>query len=146
MIERVIDEVIRRLPPSDGDNLLGFQIDADHFLGECDALASVEVERSSDIRSLLNASAILADHVSSLHDISQALFAVWQSLYYPHFHASAIHWYREATILRFLTVISDDGYFVTGTVTVSGEQYPRLVEKFEREFGGLRGPLPRLRE
>ena len=144
MIERVVAEVARTLPPSSGDNLTGFLIDADHFFGESRALRSVEVDRSADRSSLVEVRAEVAPSVETVQDLSDALVKAWQPIAYSHFQAFAIHWYMEATVLRFVTVISDDSFYVSGTVRVAGSHYPTLVERYERDFGASHGLLPHL--
>jgi hypothetical protein len=145
LIERVIADIAGRLPPSSGDNLTGFVIDADHFLGECDAFESVEVDRSTNPRSLLEIRAEVAVSVNTVQEISHALLDAWQSIAYTHFQASAVHFYKEATVLRFVTVISNDAFYVSGAVRVAGAHYPALVQRYDRDFGASHGPLPALR-
>ncbi len=144
MIERVIADIASRLPPSSGDNLTGFVIDADHFLDACESLESVNVDRSTNPSSLLEIRAEAAASVNAVQEISHALLDAWQSIAYTDFQASAVLLYKEATVLRFVTVISGDAFYVSGTVRVAGPHYPALVQRYDRDFGASHGPLPSL--
>lgn len=141
MIERVISDIVRSIPPSSGDNLTGFVIDADHFFGQCEALESVAVNRSPNPLSLLEIRANAAMSVDTVQDLSRSLIDAWESIAYGHFQASAVHFYKEATVLRFITVISGDAFYVSGIVHVAGPNYPNLAQRFERDFGAMHGPL-----
>ena len=145
LIERVIHDIAGRFPPSSGDDLTGFVIDADHFLGECEALEWVEVERAANPSSLLEIRAQVAASVSTDQDVRHALLKAWHEIAHNHFQASAVHFYKEATVLRFVTVISDEAFFVSGTVRVAGPHYPALVQRYDRDFGASHGSLPNLR-
>jgi len=144
MIERVIADIAARLPPSSGDDLTGFVIDAEHFLGKSEALASVDVSCSADPTSLIEVRADVTPHISTVQDLSHALIDVWQLIAYTHFQAAAVHFYKEGTVLRFVTVISGDAFYVSGTVRVAGAHYPALVHRYERDFGASHGPLSNL--
>lgn len=144
MIEEVISSVIENMRSSSNDVSEGFFLDVDHFLEECQALQSVQVESSSDPRSLVVATAEVDPSVDSIQDLTFALKEVWAAIAYLHFEATSIQWFKEATVLRFVTVISDDNYYVTGTIRVAGPHYPLLAQRFERDFGDMHGPLPNL--
>jgi hypothetical protein len=62
-------------------------------------------------------------------------------LVYNHFSACSVDWYREATVLRFVTVPARWDYCVTGTVLATGPRYPELLAQFEREFSTIHGPI-----
>jgi hypothetical protein len=142
MIEDVIRLVVARLRASTGDNLLGFLYDAEHALAEVHsaAFSSVEIFSSQEPTALVKARLVVSPIVATLQEVSQALSSAFQFVAYNHFQASALKWYREATVLRFVTVMSADIY-VTGWLTVAGAHYPRLIEAFERDFGALHGPI-----
>jgi hypothetical protein len=144
MIEEVISSVIENMRSSSNDVSEGFFVDVDHFLEQCQALQSVQFEPSSDPRSLVVAIAEVDSSVESIQDLTYALKEVWGAIAYLHFEATSIQWFKEATVLRFVTVISDENYYVTGTIRVAGPHYPLLVQRFERDFGDMHGPLPSL--
>jgi hypothetical protein len=146
MIEDVISGIVARLRPSSGDDLSGFLHDADYALSELESgvFSSADVLSSEDPRSLVNARIIVSPSVASLQDVSQALLRAFGFMAYPHFQASNVQWYREATVLRFITIISGDAFYVTGTLTATGPEYPKLVKSFDRDFGALHGLVPPL--
>ena len=104
IIESIVGSIRCQLPPSSGDNLTGFLMDADHFFSEHWAFATVDVRRREDVTSLLNVTLSISERVQSLQDLSHALGDVWRSIAYQHFEASSVTWFREATVFRFVTV------------------------------------------
>jgi hypothetical protein len=141
----VIEDLIRRIaetvPAVSGDSLTGFVIDAEHYFGQCDPFESVEVDRRRDPLSIVIVRAQVKDDVASVQDISQALSSALPQLTYNHFSACSIDWYKEGTVLRFVTVPAGAAYYVSGTVLATGPSYPRLLAAFERDFGKLHGPV-----
>jgi hypothetical protein len=135
MIERIIQCVMESTSPSSGDNLMGFEIDADHYFGSNEAFTNATVSRTDDLPCMLEMRGEIAGHISSLQQIGGALNEIWQNLVYAHCEASSCEWYKEAMIFRFVTVVSGDAFYVTGKMVVGGERYSRLVEKFENDFG-----------
>lgn len=146
MIEGVIAAVRANSQPSFGDNLLGFSIDADHYVAESGVLVDVDVRTTRDAECLVDVRATVADHVQSLQEVSSALREAWTPLAYSDLQATSCIWYREATVLRFVTAMHDPGLFVTGRIIARGGPQPRLVERFLKDFGALHGPLPSLPE
>ena len=86
---------------------------------------------------MIEIEAVLAEGVDSLQAVANQLKGLWDVLAYNCFEASSIEWYREATILRFVTVNKSEGYYLTGKVRVSGGPYPKLAESFQQHFGEL---------
>ncbi len=56
-------------------------------------------------------------------------------LAYAHLQATSCEWYKDAMVLRFVNVISEDALYVTGKMVVGGGHYSDLVEKYEGEYG-----------
>jgi hypothetical protein len=134
MIERIIQRVMESTPPSSGDNLTGFVIDAEHYFGSNEAFANSTVSRTEDVSFMLEMHAEIASHISSLQQIGGVLNEIWQNLAYSHCEASSCVWYKDAMVFRFITVISGDAFYVSGKMIVGGEHYSRLVERFENDF------------
>jgi hypothetical protein len=134
----VIDDIIRHIagtvPAVSGDNLTGFVIDAEHYFGLCTPFRKVEVERVRDPLSIVTIHAQIRDDVASVQNISQALSSALPKVAYNYFSACSVDWYKEATVLRFVTVSGQGAYYVSGTVFASGPSYPRLLAAFERDF------------
>jgi hypothetical protein len=97
-------------------------------------LESHDLTVSDSPLSMINVTATLATDVERLAAVAQMLRAIWDAVAYRHFEASSVQQFRDASILRFITVISDDAFFVSGTVRVKGDSYPRLVANYERHW------------
>ena len=135
MIELIIQCVMESTSPSSGDNLMGFEIDAEHYFGSNEALVNATVSRTEDLSCMLEMRGEIASHISSLQHIGGVLNEIWRNLAYAHCECSSCEWYKEAMVFRFVTVISGDAFYVTGRMIVGGENYSRLVERFENDFG-----------
>jgi hypothetical protein len=135
MIERIIQCVMESTSPSSGDNLMGFEIDANHYFGSNEALVNATVSRTGDLSCILVMRGEIASHISSIQQIGGALNEIWRNLAYVHCECSSCEWYKEAMVLRLVTVISGDAFYVTGKMIVGGEHYSRLAERYENDFG-----------
>ena len=140
-IEETIKNILVRIPPSPGDDLVGMLIDAEHYLTEHKNFSSASVKTTQDPACLLTADVIIADDTSTLQGVYQALLDVWASISYTNFQASSVFMCKDATILRFVTVISNDAFCVTGRFKAFGPKYSRLVAEFEKNFGSISGAL-----
>ena len=114
---------------------MGFEIDAEHYFGSNEALVNATVSRTEDLSCMLEMRGEIASHISSLQQIGGVLNKIWRNLAYAHCECSSCEWYKEAMVFRFVTVISGDAFYVTGRMIVGGENYSRLVERFENDFG-----------
>ena len=144
MIPELIARLRETIPPSEGDNLLGFQMDCDVFFGEADSIDDVAVAKTTDPYELLRIRVRLGPSAATLQDVSRALTTAWQSVAYSDFQATSLEWFQEATVLRFVTVIGGARFYVSGCAIATGPTYPSLVTAFHRDFGALRGPLRHL--
>jgi hypothetical protein len=137
----VIDDIIRHIagtvPAVSGDDLTGFVIDAEHYFGLCRPFRKVEVEKVCDPLSIVTVHAQIRDDVTSVQEISHALSSALPNVAYNYFSACSVDWYKEATVLRFITVPGQGAYYVSGTVFASGPGYPELLAAFERDFPKL---------
>lgn len=150
VIESVIDGIIGRHPPSTDGNLGGFLCDLDRAVERSQKLANSRTTvlgtprgqpwgcAEGDPRNMLAIEVDVTDKVESLQDLAQELKRLWDMCRYSYFEAASVRWAKEATVLRFITVIDHDDFFVSGTITAAGASYPRLAESFERRFSGLR--------
>jgi hypothetical protein len=135
MIERIIQLVVESTSPGSGDNLTGFEIDAQHYFGSNGAFINATVSRTGDVFYMFELRGELASHISSFQQLGSVLNEVWQNLAYAHCECSSCEWYKDAMVFRFVTVISGDAFYVTGKMVVGGEHYSRLVERFENNLG-----------
>lgn len=133
MIEATIQNWLKRFRLSSGDDLSGFVIDCDAYLFH-DAFSSVEVKQTDDPLSMVNATIIIKPTVPSLQEITYALQNAWAKISYNEFQATSLHWYEEATVLRFITGVPNSGLGVTGTFMAGGKNYSALVKDFRKNF------------
>jgi len=134
----VMDDVIARTlawaRPSDGDNLTGFVMDADHAFESTEMFDSVHVERTGDASRLVVIRLVVGKNVPTLQSVASALREAWSGLAYLGFQASAIERYRDATVMKFVTATDDGGLCVTGEVIAVSAAQERLVAEFEQNF------------
>jgi hypothetical protein len=143
VIEETIDLVLSRLPPSSGENLTGFLMDCDHFFSQPEeVLRDADAKATGDPRSMVAVTVTLADPLTSLQQVNEALRAAWAEVAYRDYQALATMWYRDAMVLRFVTANPQSRLLVTGTVVASGGGYGHVAAGFERDFAAIRGPLP----
>lgn len=140
MIENLIHQLTATLPPSSGLNLQGFTADLEHALrNKPGFFTSAQVKLGPDPSRLIEATALITDEAKSLQDVKQALLDIWRATAYSFFQASSCIWYQEATVLRFVSIISPEEFFVSGVITAQAGPYARLAKEFEQKFH----PLPR---
>lgn len=134
----VTDDVIARVlawaKPSSGDNLLGFEIDAEHAFASTEIFDTIRIEETSDPSCLLRVHLTAAGDTQALQDISSALRKAWSQLVYLGFEANAIEQYRDAVVMRFVTATGDGKLCVTGEAIATSSNYEQLVEDYERKF------------
>lgn len=135
MIESVIQNVIASHSPSSGENLLGFEYDADHYFGLNEIFANAKVVSHDNPLCMLELRGQILEQISTIQHLHTKLDEIWQKLAYSHFQATSLKFFREATVLRFVTLISNDGFYVTGKMIAGGGHYPQLVEQYEKDFG-----------
>jgi hypothetical protein len=144
VIERVIQMVIANAYPTSADGLAGFAVDAEHYLGRTGTLQDIEIHQAGRPECLLEIRAAVAERTGTLQEVSTALREAWLALAYAEFEAASSVRYSDATVFRFVTAM-DRGtggvLYVTGEIVVDRGPYPRLVDRFEREFGDLQGGL-----
>lgn len=130
-MDDVISRTIAWARPSDGDNLTGFIIDADHAFESTGMFDSVRIERTGDPRRLVVISLVARAAVPTLQDISGALRDAWSGLAYLGFQAVGIERFQDATVMTFVTATEDGGLCVTGEATATSPRYGQLVRDFE---------------
>ncbi len=141
MLEALIDDIAARLPPIDGGDLVGFRMDADHYIPMQPGIVNVSVAEQDLKTCLLRFEVTLSPSTQSLQDATDALTSSWRELAYNDFEASSVGWYSDCALLRFVTVPGDDQYFVSGSFVVRGAPISDLVRAFDRDFANLHGRL-----
>lgn len=146
MIERVIDLVCQNARPGSGTNLEGFVTDADFYLWKSGFLDAIRVRQTDRPQRMLEIEATVTDKAQSLQEVAWALREAWTNLAYADFEASSCRWYREGTVLDFVTIMRERGVFVTGRMFATGTSQAELVARFVRDFGPMYGELQSLSE
>src|SRR5690349_1333223 len=101
MISFIIKDKLSKHRVSSGDNLLGFEIDADHFLSESALLDSVIIKRSGDPRCALTVS---CKSVHAAEAVEAELESIWlNTLRYEHWEAHEVTRHQDSVSFAFIT-------------------------------------------
>lgn len=112
---------LHRYAPSDGDDLLGMEIDFVAFLGGLDQLdvSTLTVRRTSDPAQLIIAESVAAPGID-VEGAVEAVRQVWLGkLRYSYGEAHYLEVLDRHAVLHFVTQIGPGGFYVTGTVTIA---------------------------
>ncbi|MGC4093241.1 MAG: hypothetical protein QM756_36200 [Polyangiaceae bacterium] len=144
MLPELIARLRDTIPPSNGDNLLGFKLDCDVFFARPEVVAETVTIATTDPSELLRILVRLSPTAATLQDVRQALTTAWQDVAYSEFQATSLKSHREATVLHFATVIEGSHFFVSGVAIATGSNHEDLVRAFELNFGTHRDPVSRI--
>jgi hypothetical protein len=125
----ILEQAVSSLAQSTGDDLLGFQMDADAVLDGEEHLIDSSVTRTEDPRCRLVLEASLSPEAGSLQQLEDALWRIWRGLAYGELQATSLRRGSERTELRFLTAVPGSGLCVTGVLRIGGPHYQRLFRK-----------------
>jgi hypothetical protein len=114
---RAKSEIMSSGPPSDGDNLLGMQMDFDVYWDRSPLLRDVVVTRTESTDHLL---AVTARSVPGVNDVQlkHELVRIWADASYTYRTACATQSDDEEVRMEAVTQIEPSGLFVTSSVTV----------------------------
>ncbi|HEY5249516.1 MAG TPA: hypothetical protein VIJ15_13820 [Dermatophilaceae bacterium] len=110
-------EIMSSGPPSDGDNLLGMQMDFDVYWDRSPLLRDVVVSRTESTDHLLVVTATSMPRVNDAQ-IKQELLRIWADVSYTYRTACATQSDDEEVRMEAVTQIAPGGLFVTASVTV----------------------------
>lgn len=114
--------------PSSGDNLLGMEYDIEHAFESSEVFDKVMIKRTEDNRCMFQITLSVSDNVEILHDVSDALTEAWDFIQYQYYGASSVIIGQDKAALRFVTVIGENQFYVTGLVWVKGTAYEKLAK------------------
>jgi hypothetical protein len=129
----IIEEIIKEIAnspsyvPSTGDNLLGMEYDIDHAFESNRAFEEVTIKRTGNKNSMLEIVVSVSDSVNALHEVSQGIKKSWEFIQYQYFEASSITIGKHKAGFRFITVIGENQFYVTGTVWVKDPRYEKVA-------------------
>lgn len=130
MIEQTVDYILSKNNPECAD---GWLADAEHYFCDHVAWSAASAERTNDPRCLLELKAIVSTSVESLQKLRAIADEIWKELAWSHYQASGHTAYREASVLRFITVVRDDSSCTTGRMIIGGDHYGELVRRAENK-------------
>ncbi len=143
MIESLINQIAERIPQSSGANLLGFTDDLDYALWKSKNIISpYKISRTEILHRIVTVRAQIADSVKDLQNVFEAIEAVWTSVAYRYFEASSYECYKEGAVLRFVTIIRDELFFVSGAIILEGEKYRKLISEHQQKIEKAYESLP----
>ncbi len=143
MIESLIRQIAEKIPPSSGANLLGFTQDLDYALWKSKGIISpYNIFRTEVPHQLVIVKAQITYRVKNLQVVFETLEAVWTLTAHRYFEASSYECYKEAAVLRFVTVISDKLFFVSGAMILEGQKYRTLISEHQQKIEKTYESLP----
>jgi hypothetical protein len=143
MIETLIRQLADTLPPSSKGDLDGFSQDLDHAFWEArKVFASAKISLTSNPLRLIEVTATVVDNVANLADVTRTLQNIWASVAYTYFEASNCEWYREGVVLRFVSIIQQSRFFVSGALVVEGDSCMWLIAEYQRKLDRTLDSLP----
>lgn len=134
MIEETILQIVAKGRRSSGDDLLGFEVDTAYVFEMSGRFRTFSCARTDDPRSLLEIHAVANGDITSLQEVRNALLSVWTKIAYADYGAQGCRWYKDATVMRFVTCTDNLELCVTGTITATAPHYADLAAAFERDF------------
>ena len=135
-METVINSIISQVPPTSGDDLLGFEMDCGALFDD-EKFRSVEVVTSKSPESIFNIEIQIEKSIDSIQELTEIIRNLYQKIEYNEFSMHGTKWLKENLEFRFLTMPRNNSYFVTGTVKVTGKEYEDLYRRYEKEFAGV---------
>lgn len=141
--DELLSAISSRMAPSEGDNLRGFVLDANALFGGS-GVDDFRATSTAYRQELVRISVRLDETLESARDAATILLRGWQSCAYRHFQATSLTLFREAARLRFVTVVSSESFFVSGTAFAWGARYSSLTATLEgrHQLPLLPGGLP----
>lgn len=129
MIEDTINNLINSKThfPSEGDNLLGMDYDVFHAFDSREIFSEIDVKQTDKEESMFEIQLSISEEAKELHHVRTGLIDAWAFIQYGYFEASSMNIGRKQAVLRFVTLIGENQFYVTGTVTVSGAKYQQLA-------------------
>jgi hypothetical protein len=145
MIESIIKQIAEKIPPSSGTSLLGFTQDLDYTLGKSkDIISPYKISRTEIPHRLVTVRAQITDSVTDLQIVVEAIENVWSSVMYRYFEASSYQYYKEAAVFRFVTIIRNEKFFISGAIVLEGEKYHSLISDHQQKIKQSYDLLPSL--
>ena len=136
MIDDIIKTISQKIPQSYGINLDGFKIDCDYLI-EDKRFLSTSVVLTNNSENMIKIIIEIDESFGSIQKLSNRLRFLYSLIEYSHFSSYSIEWLQDKMLFRFITVISKDKFYVSGSIEISNNNYRKLYEKYLAEFGDI---------
>lgn len=142
-IENLIDMVTTTGSPASEEWLVGgWIVNAKDALSHTKELVKSQVTVTTTARCIVLVKAKASESAASIQEVNKCLKSAWAAgMAYKYFQATNCTWYKEAMVLRFATMLSDDAPYITGKIIVDGVRYASLASMYEAASGKLL-PVP----
>lgn len=134
MIESMIAGILNSTELSSPENLDGFFVDADYFLGAMKICDTCSVSATGDPNNCIVATVVLNESPKSIQEIIWAVQEVWPKLSYYDLDATSLVVYEEGIFFRFVTAVPAKKLCVTGMLVFKGGPYHELYEEYLERF------------
>lgn len=130
IIDDTIQFITTKLPPSDGGNLLGMNIDIAYAFNDLESAKLISYEQTGDNSCMFLIELEVSCSAKDLGSVFKEVLDAKRSCDYSHFNANSSMYYDEkSAVYRYVTVPYDESYYVTGRIIISGERYQQLYKK-----------------
>ncbi len=116
MIEQIISEVIARNRAACGQ---GWLEDARHYFCEHEAWHKASAFERTDEHCVLELKSTVSPALSSLGELRSIQQKIWLEMAFSYFEASSVIFYKEASVLRFVTLANKTSTCLTGRMIVA---------------------------
>lgn len=132
-IENLIDMLTTTGSPASEEWLVGgWIVNAKDALAHSKELVKSQVQVTTASRCIVRIKAKVSESTASIQDVNKGLKSAWAAgMAYKYFQATNCTWYKEAMVLRFATMLSDDAPYITGSIVVDGARYASLASLYE---------------
>lgn len=136
MIDAAIKSIVKELSPAEGHDLVAWEYEVINSFDLSDTI-KYELDDEGFVLSELNEKnkeRMFKVHLKAtkkarnLDDVRKGLIKGWKFLQYIYFQASLVEVYKDCAVLKFVTVIAEREYYVTGKAVVKGKRYKKLAK------------------
>ncbi len=123
--EKLLEQIQLTNPPGYS---VGWLDDAHHFFSENDAWAKAHAFEKNDVDCQLELKSVISSKVDSLNQLANIQRKIWHELSYRYFELSELVFYKECSVLRFVTIMTPTSQSCVGRMVAGGAHYQALTE------------------
>lgn len=135
-INTIIKSIEDAYPPVDPGNK--FFKEVDHFFCGNESFKRASSELVDEPLCMLELKAQVRETFTSFKDIASLMYEIWRELAYDHFEASSCTHYRQASVLKFVTVPSFQDYYISGHMIVNAVKQEHIAAQYEKDLAGAK--------